>query len=412
MGGFLSGLLTAVAIVATVASGGTLGILAGAMIAMSYAASKGWIGGSVGGFFNSSTGHYLTMAVGLASAATSIMSDTAAVTSTSASATTASANAAAEGATQAGVDAVGTQANTALAADQADTAMAASGSGAINGATQASNLAAPTVTGTAAQTMAPGSLSQTAASLDGDGTLSGSNGLSQQALAQNDLTSQSISKNLGIPSNAGPQVSGAPASTDVSTGQTNLAENTATANTNAQAATAGPGTDVTSASAGKDLTPGQMAQSSPNFNGGASPGPSIGSQATGMLGKAADYVGKNPGVAVMGGQALSGMAQGAAQQKMMQEQIAANQWGNMQWQDPTQVAKLNAQAAQPIGVPVGYLNRAAAVRNLMNGSTTQTAPLQSNGGAVTPQTPQAMAPVGMGAGPVQPVGTPAPRGGM
>lgn len=111
-----------------------------------------------------------------------------------------------------------------------------------------------------------------------------------------------------------------------------------------------------------------------------------------MLSKAGDFINKNPGVATVAGNALSGMAQGASQQKIMQEQIAASQWGNMQWQDPSQVAKLQSAAAQPIGVPVGYLNRAAAVRNLMNNAGGgQTAPISGQPTAPAPT----VKPVGM-----------------
>lgn len=401
MSGFLSGLLTAVAIVATVVSGGTLGILAGALIAGSYAASKGWIGGSVGAFFNSSAGKGLTMAVGLATAATGIMSATSAVapTASSSAVTTANAEAGVNAATAPGMAAVG------------------------DAATNAVNAASPTLSGTAAQTMAPGSLSQMATTLDSDGSLAASNGLSQQELAQNDVLSQASSKALGLPTNASPQVSGAPATGAASTGQTDIGQATATANQNSQAAVnpAGSTNDVTSASAGQNLNPVDTSQAVGQGKVNAAAGEmnqaNIDSTPTapqGMLGKAASFVGQNPGVAVAGGQALSGMAQGMSAQKTMQEQIAAAQWGNMQWQNPTQVAQLNAQAAQPINVPVGYLNRAAAVRNMMNGSTSQTAPLQTNGsGGVSPSTPQAMAPVGMGNGPIPPAGLPAtPRGGM
>lgn len=400
MGGFLSGLLTAVAIVATVASGGTLGIVAGAMIAASYAASKGWIGGSVGKFFNSSTGHYLTMAVGLASAATSIMADSAAVTATSASATTASANAAAEGATQAGVDAIGTQANTALAADQADTAMAASESGAINGATQASNSAAPLVSSSCAQTMAPGGCTQVANTLDSDGGIANAaSGTTRSGITA--ASSDPMNAQLtGVQSNAAPPVTGTPGGTN----EADLAQTTAKNTTSLQQApnAANSNVAVTSAQPGQDLSPVDtsqaVGQAKVNAAAGARNEADIaagggGSGSGGFLSKASDTLERHAGLATVAGNALSGMAQGASQQKMLQEQIAANQWGNLQWQDPTQVAKLNAAAAQPINVPVGYLNRAAAVRNLMNGSTNQSTPL--SGPATPAAPPPTVKPVGM-----------------
>lgn len=388
MNGFLSGLLTAVAIVATVVSGGTLGIVAGALMAMSYAASKGWIGGSVGKFFNSSTGHYLTMAVGLASAAGAMMANSSAVAATSQSSTVSAANTAAEGGA-----ATTTATEGATAADTANMGVNAAG---VPNSLAAESAAAPTVTGTAAQTMAPGTFTQTANAMNaGSNTTLG--GLSNSSMAASDVEAQQVSQLTGIP--AAPSVSGS-----VTTGTTDAATQEATAGQ-----TAGQGISDTqkavnsttdtinkpitvSGNPNQVMTPTQQAQASPDFGGGASPGPSVGSKAMGMLGKASDVLEKHAGLATVAGNALSGMAQGAAQQKMMQEQIAAQQWGNMQWQDPTQVAKLQSAAAQPIGVPVGYLNRAAAVRNLMN---------TSGGGQTTPlsgQTPVAptVKPVGMG----------------
>jgi hypothetical protein len=397
MGGLLGFALTAVAIVATVMSGGTLGIIAGAMMAASYAASQGWIGGSVGKFFNSSTGHYLTMAVGLASAATSIMANTAAVTATSASATTAGANAAAEGATQAGVDAIGTQANTALAADQADSLAAASGAGKIGAETLASNTAAPLVSGSSAQTMSQGGLSQFSGALNQNSSIPGTLSPAQTAAAS--ASNAQVDKTLGFATNSAPDVSGSVSAPSAATQEAGAGQQ-AGQNLAASQKVVDPNLSTNfsvSADPNAVATPTQTAQSGANFNGAASPGPSTGSQAMGMLSKAGDMIDKHAGLATVAGNALSGMAQGASQQKMMQEQIAAQQWGNMQWQDPTQVAKLQAAAAQPIGVPVGYLNRAAAVRNLMNNSTSQTAPLSGQ----APVAPNGQAPV---APTVKPVG--------
>jgi len=380
MGGFLGGLLTAVAIVATVATGGALGIVAGALIAASYAASKGWLGGSVGKFFNSSTGHYLTMAVGLASAAGAMMANSTAVASTGQSAAVSSANTAAEGGAAAGGAADMAAGNAALQAGDETLA------------------AAPTVSGTAAQTMASGSFIPTANAMN-DGSATTLGGIPNANMAISDQLSQQVSQATGV--QAAPAVSGS-----VTTSATDAATSEATAGQTAQQGVANtaqvvkpagsaPDLSMPSANPSANLTPAQQAQASPNFGGAASPGPSTGSQAMGMLSEAGDMIDKHAGLATVAGNALSGMASGAANQKMMQEQIAAQQWGNMQWQDPTQVAKLNAAAAQPIGVPVGYLNRAAAVRNLMNSGGNQTAPLSGGTGA-TPATPApTVKPVGM-----------------
>lgn len=363
---FLSVIGAVVGIAAAIATGGVLGIVAGALIAGQFAASKGWIGGSVGKFFNSSTGKYLTLAVGLASAASGIMANMASVapTASSAAVTTANAEANVTAATAPGLEAAG----------------AAAG-----------NEAAATVTGTAAQTMAPGAVAQTSAALDNTGAIAASNGLSQAQISTANAQAATNSNLTGVPSNATP-VSGTPQPASTINTPT-AAQSSAAGNQVTQQAVnpAGSNLDVTSAAPGQNLSPTQMAQGSSNFGGAASPGPSAGSQAMGMLGKAGEYIGKNPGLATVAGNALSGMASGAAQQKMMEENIAAQQWGNMQWQDPTQVAKLNAAAAQPIGVPVGYLNRAAAVRNLMNTSGGgQTAPLSGQ----APMAPT-VKPVGM-----------------
>jgi hypothetical protein len=389
---FLSVIGAVVGIAAAVATGGVLGIVAGALIAGSFAASKGWIGGSVGKFFNSSTGKYLTLAVGLASAATGIMANMNAVTSTSASATTASANAAAENATAPGVAAIGEKANTALAADQADATMAASGSGSIGAETLASNSAAPLVSATAAKTMVPGSLAQVSSGLNEGQPFTG--GMTNAQISASNASNAQIAKNLGFDSNLAPDVSGNVSTTSAAANEAAAGQKAGQGLADTQQAVNPAGSTNASVSANPNaaMTPSQMAQASPDFGGAASAGPSTGQKAMGMLSKAGDMIDKHAGLATVAGNALSGMASGAANQKMMQEQIAAQQWGNMQWQDPTQVAKLNAAAAQPIGVPVGYLNRAAAVRNLMNTSGGgQTAPLSGQ----APMAPT-VKPVGMG----------------
>jgi hypothetical protein len=69
-----------------------------------------------------------------------------------------------------------------------------------------------------------------------------------------------------------------------------------------------------------------------------------------------------------GGQIISGVGQGIAQNEAIEKQIAAQQWGNLQWQNQSQVDQLQAAAAQPITVPQGYLQRAAAVKGLVAGN--------------------------------------------
>lgn len=132
-----------------------------------------------------------------------------------------------------------------------------------------------------------------------------------------------------------------------------------------------------------------------------------------LLDKAKGALTSTPGM-LMAGQAVSGLAQGISQQKMMQEQIAAQQYGNMTF-NPGQagVGALEANAAAPINVPQGYLNRANALRSLLN---TTPGPQQTVGGQGAPVAPPMVAPVGMGGspggGPVPVLGMGAtPRGG-
>ncbi len=193
----------------------------------------------------------------------------------------------------------------------------------------------------------------------------------------------------GVPSNVAPPVTGTPGAGPTGVGDATAEQQAAAGNQQTQQLVnpAGSSNTVTSANAGQDLNPvdtsravgqGKVNAAAGARNeadiAGAQSAPSTG--VGGFLDKAGNVLEKHAGLATVAGNALSGMASGAAQQKAIEEQIAANQWGNMQWKDPTQVAKLQAAAGQPIGVPVGYLNRAAAVRNLMNTSGGgQTAPL-------------------------------------
>ena len=164
----------------------------------------------------------------------------------------------------------------------------------------------------------------------------------------------------------------------------------------------------------------------PTSGGGASGvlsnvGSALGTAAS-AVGTGLSNVGKwmnaNPMGAMMGGQALSGLAQGIMGQKSIQEQIAAQQWPNLAWNNPANTAQVQTAAAQPITVPQGYLNRAAAVRTLMNstpgGGSALPAPPSTQ--PTTPAPSQStVPPVGMspGGGPVPVVGMGAtPRGGV
>lgn len=345
--------------VALIASGGALGILAGGLLIGSAAASTGALGKGLQGFANSAAGHDLVMAVGLASAAVAIEG---AVANAGQSATSAAVN-----------------------ANVAPVAGSGAGPGIVNPATEDLSAAAPTVNGTVVQA-APGTVNLPQALNSTD-----------QSLVAPGLSGQSISET----NNA--------AAAATSSGQGSYDP------LSAQAGSSGANSPTTTASNDMQAvqTPSQTAQNSPGVNGpgGApttpQPGGTTGAPPQTLAQKAGAALTSTPGM-LMAGQAVSGLASGVANQKMMQEQIAAQQWGNMQWEQPGQVANLQSAAAAPITVPQGYLNRAAAVRQMMNGSTNQTAPLQAGGPGTAPPP---MQPVGMppaAAGPPSAGGGPVP----
>ena len=326
------------------------GQLAGAMMIASGVATSGLIGGSVGKFMNSDLGKGLMAAVSLGSAAVAMYG----------------ASAAAAGAEEtAQVSQLAAQDTASLGTDIG--AGSASDAVATN-----SSLIQATDAGQNVASMADAST--TAAS--------GTDAASQAAVNAASPAAGGIAQSVG----------GAQAS-QASAAATN-ADTAATAPLAAPgAATAAPGTApagaaasplaTTSATPGAQPLVGDTQPGSPLAGGGTAgddqlgiPQSDIGTKVPpggatnpGMLSQAASFVGKNPGVAVAGGQMLSGLAQGAAQEKTMQEQLAAAQWGNLQWQNPAEVSQLQAAAAAPITVPQGYLQRAQQVRGLMTGAT-------------------------------------------
>lgn len=362
--GLFSKILPIIGIAAAIATGGALGIVAGALMATSFAAQHGWLGKGAQNFANSSLGSTLVTTIGLASMAMGAYS-----------AMTAPATIATAGAQEAG----------SMAAGAADTASAAGGAadmasgGAALQAGSDTLAAAPTVSNSI-ESISSVPVQDTINSLAG--------GNPEAAIAhQADIAT------------ANQAASGTTASLAQETGNATSAQ-AVKADSMAVNSTVAP------------QTPSSIAQGSSNFNGaaGAPAAPTtLAGKAGGMLSDAASFIGKNPGVATMAGSAISGMAQGAAQQKMMEEQLAANQWGNSQWELPGQVAGMQKAAAAPITVPNGYLARAAAARNLVNNSTNNgPAAPAAGGGAGT------VAPVGMASnGPVPVAGMgAAPKGGV
>lgn len=404
MSGLLTGLLTAVAIVATVVSGGTLGIVAGALLAASFAANQGWLGKGAQKFAQSSTGKDLTMAIGLASAGIGVAGAMGAALPGTEAAAVSSANAAAEGAGAASDAAstsadVGAQATAATApaagtgADVADSAAVATPSGTLAQTTSNANgIINSTISGNPEVNLVQGS-NTVGATADAAAVQSGTAGAGGLAVNTTDQTEiQQVQQSLGI----------------------NTQSSTQAANTAATQSAVTPASSAGSTSANSDESALQTAAASTNNapapvsqGGPAAPQSALGSLAT----KAGNALSTPQGM-LMAGQAVSGWANGKAQENIAQRTLAAQQWGNTQWQDPNQVAQLQAAASAPINVPAGYLNRAAAVRNLMNSGTTQTQPLQSVQAPVLP-TPGAGLAGGQPQNPVPVAGMNAqPRGGV
>lgn len=381
MSGLLSGILTAVAIVATVMTGGALGIVAGALMAASYASSKGWIGGSVGKFFNSSTGHYLTMAVGLASAGAALYGNMTAVNAGSTSvasgtASTAGAESSVNAATAGNIASEGSAAGNAAAAS-ANAAAPVGSSVAANAAMAGGDaaIAAPVVNGTMGTTMTGGlqygdHLMDTVAQ-SGGGTLPSGLTPDAQQFAYKTATQNAI--------NSGQAGVGAPVSGSVGDAETNLGitnigktqaegvnQNMSAVNATTKGAGNADGLQPVDTSQAVATGKNTAAQGAIN-EGEIANAPTA---QPGILSRGMDIAEKHPGMLTMAGNALSGMAKGAADQKMMQEQIAAQQWGNMQWMDKGQVGNMQNAAGAPISMPGGYLARAQAVRNMVNPQNT------------------------------------------
>jgi trimeric autotransporter adhesin len=375
MAGLLTGVLGAVMIAAGVLTsevGVGAGLIAGGIVMLGQAAAQaGIIGGSAGKFLSGYGGTALALVASLGAAGiASFGASTLAAGQTAAASTISSSSAA--GAAQA----------TANAGVLADTG-AQAGMQAV--ATDTSFLNTANVT-------------QAVTQMGTDGA--GANALGQ---LPSGLTAQQASA-------ATAQAAGGTAVTSNLGASASQAANAATSQT-AQAVTptggaaAGntAGNITTSANAG---TPQMVDTSVPNAGAGmqqsmegaaggnnplgaynSTPPPAAGSGGVGgMLSNAANWAGAHPGVLQAGGQMISGAMQGAAQEKMMQEQIAAQQWGNLQWQQPNQVANMQAAAARPITVPQGYLARAQQLRGL---STQGVQPLP----AASPGAPLAPSPV-------------------
>ena len=353
--GFFSDLTKAVEVVggiALIASGG-VGILAGSLLEASFASQQGWLGGGAKNFFSSGVGQDLTLAVGLASGAMAISQELSAVTP--------------------------------LAATGANTADMGVGAAGVPNSLAANVASSTTQSFADSYVYSPNSLALASqATLPPD----------YLAAAPGDIasmTAQALPSSLQLASDAGLVPLNPTLAAQASTPEQTSAAGLTSAQTNPNP-TQGPG-------AGTPITT--------NANPQTAGTPGMMSQVGSFLGTAAGKVGdalSTPAGMIMGGQALSGFAQGKAQENIMQRQLAAAQWGNTQWENPAQVAQLQSAAAAPINVPSGYLARAANARAIMNGSVSQTTPLSGAPPPAMPApslpTPGTQPPGSAGAGPV------------
>ena len=354
---FLSGLLSVVGIAAAVLLPGPLGLIAGGLLATSFAAQQGWLGGSLKNFFSSGVGQGLTAAISLATAGASIAND---------------------------ISAVAPDAGAATASAGADASVASTAAGASPLSTGAGSLAYGTDAGAAATpggfladngTSINGYISGLQSSLDPGET---ADGLPPASIAAANSAADTAAQQAGM------SAAGAPPGSITNESASNLGTNTnpattAAQNTNAATQAVNP-TSTPQATAGASAqTPSQMAQTGPGGLQGAPaatpPASGGGSGISNFLTSAGKAIEAHPTLAVLGGQTLAGLAQGASQQKQLQEMLAAQQWGNEQWTSPQQLSQLQGAAATPITVPSGYLQRAQAVKNLMTGGSSQTGPV-------------------------------------
>jgi hypothetical protein len=421
----LGGLLDIVGAAVAIYSGGTLGVLAGALMGIGAAAQFGIIGGSVGSFMSSGAGAALIGIVGMGAAAFNLvgagaqgaeMGQAAASASAStdlaggAGSTMASTGSAMSGdagigmqqiagmqdpATMAEMAGMNPQDGAALQAESNAANSTADASAAANGASGAG--AAP---GTASD--ASNAVNQTANA--SQVTANQTNTLMNQTGANGaDQVSTTPNPNAQVASGAqtqgqGPQYAGASASNPAANAAAPVPGNGAMSpdfnsgpqgNMVEQSAAANPPGQPTLAYG--EQQPGVPSSSSAttDTSGGS------GGMGSGLLG-AAKSIASTPGAIQGIGSVVSGLANGASQQKMIEEQIQAQEWGNLQWQNQSQVGQLQAAAAKPITVPQGYLNRAAATRSMMNG-----------GGAGSPVAGVQPSPVSVGQ-PISPSPLPAP----
>ena len=387
-------------IVAIAVSGGALGIIAGSLLVAGGAAQMGVFGSAGKNFMSSGWGQGLMAAAALASVGTSLYGDTAVEANTAAGV----ANAAANPSVYEATDSAATQA--------ADAAGAGTPLAAANTAQQSLSDAIPTATDFTGAAGTGGTVNSVAA---GNGALNTASTPGSVAPAYNNgpMGADSVQASMGQDTNlqaaanggnagganAGPGLSGAtrlqaPAGDAGATGASAPTADTAGA---PQGPPVPDNTTSTESAYDADMEAGGQP------NGAAGPG-APGSSSGSVLGSALKDPKVLGGIAQGGLSMIGGLGSGMLQSSAMQKQIAAQQWGNAQWQDPNQVAQFEAAAAQPITVPTGYLQRAQQIRSMMSGGV----PTPSSG--PVPMS-SAMAPPGVG-GPVPMSAMGAPGGAM
>jgi hypothetical protein len=335
----IGSILGAVVGVVLMATG--VGVVAGAMLLASSLASGGIIGGSIGKFMNSGLGRGLMAAVSLGSMAYAMYGESAL-----------QAGAGAANNASAAADLHATVGNT-LASD----ANAISTDAAITNSSflQSAQLSQE-VQQTAEATNALGEVSQAskialnAQNAREGGLMGAESSQSSGAATATDAAAVKSGQGLVQPGGSpagGPGIGGPRAG--VESGATPAAPGTPAANTDLN-------TTGTS-----DVTP--PAPAAP----GAANAPPPASGWGGTLSSALNS--KAGSAAIQGaGSTLGGIGSGMAQKQATEDALKAAQWGNMQWQNQSQVDAMQAAAAKPITVPQGYLQRANQVKTLMAGN--------------------------------------------
>lgn len=335
--------------------------LAGAMMITSGIASSGLIGGSVGKFLTSGLGQGLMAAVSLGSTAyamfgSSILNDS----------LTAAQNAEAMGQAEALGSAQAAASATSDAAQQVTSDLAAAGGS---------------------------DLIPTGASISGTAGVNTSNfvsaasagvgGTTPQALG----TAQSVVDPLNPEANLAMTQSNQAAQAAVNPGANAAVDPSAAGGGSASIGPKAPGAQVYSGAEGgaptgasapppgaSAPTAGAAAPGAANAGAAAAPGAAPGaapaSGSGGFLDKASKFLDTKGGAAAVQGvgSMLGGIGQGMEQKSAMEDQIRAQQWAGRTYMDPQAQAQLAGAAASPITVPSGYLQRAQALRSMLNNS--------------------------------------------